>query len=81
MFKTLLVDTNQRMSQALRNIDSDMKPFIRKKKIKGHEYLYEITPYFDEISGKWKQKTKYLGRNIEGATVRNDTSTEDRGGV
>lgn len=47
-----------------------MKPFIRTKKIKGHEYLYEITPYFDKISGKWKQKTKYLGRSIDGAPVR-----------
>ena len=57
-----------------------MKPFIRKKKIKGHEYLYEITPYFDEISGKWKQKTKYLGRNIDGAPVRK-TRIPKTGGV
>jgi hypothetical protein len=47
-----------------------MKPFIRTKKIKGHEYLYEVTPYLDKVTGKWKQKTKYLGRNIDGAPVK-----------
>ena len=52
-----------------------MKSFIRKKKIKGHEYLYEITPYYDPDIGKWRQKTKYLGKNIDGEPVK-----KDRGG-
>lgn len=51
-----------------------MKPFIRTKVIKGHEYLYEITPYFDPESGKWKQKTRYLGKNIGGEPVKKGKS-------
>ncbi len=36
-----------------------MKSFIRKKKIKGHEYLYEITPYYDPdtVNGGRKRNT------------------------
>jgi len=52
-----------------------MKSFIRKKKIKGHEYLYEVTPYFDPGTGKWRQKTKYLGKNVDGEPVK-----KERGG-
>lgn len=47
-----------------------MKPFVRIKKIKGNEYLYEITPFFDEETGKWKQKSRYLGKNVDGEPVR-----------
>ncbi|NLV27065.1 MAG: hypothetical protein GXY48_07860 [Methanomicrobiales archaeon] len=47
-----------------------MKPFTRIKKIKGNEYLYEITPYLDESTGKWKQKSRYLGKNVAGEPVR-----------
>lgn len=49
-----------------------MKPFVRTKIIKGKEYLYEVTPYFDQETGKWRQKTKYLGKNIEGEPVRKE---------
>ncbi len=49
-----------------------MKSFVRTKVIKGKEYLYEITPYFDPESGKWRQKTKYLGKNIDGEPVKKD---------
>lgn len=49
-----------------------MKSFIRKKKIKGHEYLYEVTPYYDHESGKWRQKTKYLGKNVDGKPVKKE---------
>jgi len=49
-----------------------MRSFIRKKKIKGHEYLYEITPYYDQEAGKWRQKTKYLGKNIDGKPVKKE---------
>ncbi len=52
-----------------------MKSFIRKKVIKGHEYLYEITPYFDSDSGKWKQKSRYLGKNVEGEPVKKGKPT------
>lgn len=52
-----------------------MKSFIRKKTIKGHEYLYEVTPYYDPDTGKWRQKTKYLGKNVDGEPVK-----KDRGG-
>ncbi|PKL59835.1 MAG: hypothetical protein CVV33_05780, partial [Methanomicrobiales archaeon HGW-Methanomicrobiales-4] len=40
--------------------------------IKGNEYLYEVTPYFDPDSGKWRQKNRYLGKNIDGEPVRKD---------
>jgi hypothetical protein len=49
-----------------------MKPFTRVKKIKGKEYLYEITPFQDPVTGKWRQKTRYLGKNIDGAPVRKE---------
>jgi hypothetical protein len=49
-----------------------MKPFVRTKVIKGKEYLYEITPYFDQETGKWRQKTKYLGKNIDGEPVKKE---------
>jgi len=49
-----------------------MRPFTRIKKIKGKEYLYEITPYQDPITGNWKQKTRYLGKNVDGAPVRKE---------
>ena len=46
-----------------------MKPFTRVKVIKGHEYLYEVTPYRDE-ENKLRQKVKYLGKNINGIPVK-----------
>ncbi len=49
-----------------------MKPFVRTKVIKGKEYLYEVTPYYDQEAGKWRQKTKYLGKNIDGEPVRKE---------
>ena len=52
-----------------------MKSFTRIKLIKGQEYLYEVTPYYDPETGKWRQKTKYLGKNIDGEPVK-----KDRGG-
>ena len=52
-----------------------MKSFVRTKVIKGKEYLYEITPYYDQESGKWRQKTRYLGKNIDGEPVK-----KERGG-
>jgi len=47
-----------------------MKPFVRIKKISGIEYLYEVTPYKDPETGKVRQKTKYLGKNVNGVPVK-----------
>ena len=52
-----------------------MKPFIRSKSIKGNEYLYEITPYYDPEKGKWRQKSRYLGKNVDGEPVRKTNKT------
>lgn len=39
-----------------------MKPFVRVKIISGHEYLYEVTPYYDGKSGKVRQRSRYIGK-------------------
>jgi transposase len=46
-----------------------MKPFRRIKEIKGQEYIYEVTPYRD-AEKKVRQKTTYLGKNINGVPVK-----------
>ncbi len=53
-----------------------MKSFTRIKKIKGKEYIYEITPYYDSETKTVKQKSKYLGKNVTGKPlkVRSQTS-------
>lgn len=47
-----------------------MKPFTRIKKIKGQEYLYEITPYYDQKTKTVKHKSKYLGKNVNGNPIK-----------
>ena len=47
-----------------------MKSFNRVKKINGHEYIYEITPYYDKEKKQIRQKSKYLGKNVNGVPVR-----------
>ncbi len=47
-----------------------MKSFTRIKKIKGKEYLYEITPYYDPETKTIRHKSKYLGKNIQGRAVK-----------
>jgi transposase len=47
-----------------------MKPFQRIKKINGKEYLYEITPYYDPVKKTIRQKSKYLGKNINGIPLK-----------
>ena len=47
-----------------------MKSFIRVKKINGREYLYEITPYYDKAKKQIRQKSKYLGKNVNGVPIR-----------
>ncbi len=47
-----------------------MKSFNRIKNINGKEYLYEITPYYDKEKKKTRQKSKYLGKNVNGVPVK-----------
>jgi transposase len=47
-----------------------MKSFTRIKVISGKEYLYEITPYYDKEKKQIRQKSKYLGKNLNGAPIR-----------
>ncbi len=48
-----------------------MESIQRLKKIKGIEYWYEETPYYDPVSKQTRYKnSKYLGRNIDGKPVR-----------
>ena len=47
-----------------------MKSFTRIKVINGHEYLYEITPYYDKEKKQIRQKSKYLGKNLNGVPVK-----------
>lgn len=47
-----------------------MKSFTRVKKIHGQDYLYEITPYYDPATKKIKQKSRYLGKNVNGTPVK-----------
>lgn len=47
-----------------------MKPFQRIKKINGNEYLYEITPYYDPVKKIIRQKSKYLGKNVNGVPFK-----------
>ncbi len=47
-----------------------MRPFTRVKTIKGQEYLYEVTPYYDPETKKVRQKSRYLGKNVQGTPVK-----------
>ena len=47
-----------------------MKPFTRVKNINGIDYVYEITPYYDPGTKTTKQKSKYLGKLVDGETKR-----------
>ena len=51
-------------------LNNYMKSFIRVKKINGQEYLYEITPYYDKEKKQIRQKSKYLGKNVNGVPIR-----------
>lgn len=43
-----------------------MKPFLRTYDRHGSQYVYEVTPYRDPGSGKVRQKSKYLGKKVDG---------------
>ncbi len=47
-----------------------VKTTTRVKKINGHEYLYEITYYYDKETRRTRQKSRYLGKNVNGEPVR-----------
>ena len=47
-----------------------MKSFTRIKKIHGLDYLYEITPYYDPETKKIKQRSRYLGKNVNGTAIK-----------
>ena len=48
---------------------SHMKKFIRIKTIRGNDYAYEITPYYDPETKNTKQKSKYLGTYKNGEII------------
>lgn len=60
-----------------------MKSFIRIKNIDGRKYAYEITPYYDKETKNTRQKSKYLGKYVDGEIKRPrsklPTSTYDYG--
>ena len=43
---------------------------IRTKVINGQEYLYEITYYYDPVTKRTRQRSRYLGKSIDGKPVR-----------
>lgn len=47
-----------------------MKTTTRVKKINGHDYLYEITYYYDKETRRTRQKSRYLGKYVDGKPVR-----------
>jgi len=54
-----------------------MKKFTRVKKVGGHQYVYEITPYYDKQTKNSKQKSKYLGTLVNG-DIRRPRSSPPR---
>ena len=51
-------------------LNTYMKSFTRIKVINGQEYLYEITHYYDKGKRQIRQKSKYLGKNLNGVFVK-----------
>ena len=43
-----------------------MKSFIRLKNVGKYTYAYEITPYYDKKTKNTKQKSRYLGKCVDG---------------
>jgi len=43
-----------------------MKPFLRTYDRNGSQYVYEVTPYIDPATGKVRQRSKYLGKKVDG---------------
>lgn len=56
-----------------------MRTVIRTKNIKGTDYLYEITYYYDKTTKRTRQHSKYLGKAVDGKPVKvRDTSGTPR---
>jgi len=64
----MLDNKNENKENNNSNSSKKYNSFIRHKRFDDRVYAYEITPYIDPVSGKFKQKTKYLGR------VNNETN-------
>ena len=47
-----------------------MRSFQRIKEINGIQYVYEITPYYDSKEKRTKQRSKYLGKLVDGGEKR-----------
>ena len=47
-----------------------MKTVTRVKTINGNDYLYEVTYYYDPVEKRSKQKSKYLGKYVDGEPVK-----------
>ena len=47
-----------------------MRTVVRTKTINGTDYLYEITYYYDKVSKRTRQHSRYLGKVVDGNTVR-----------
>jgi len=47
-----------------------VKTTTRVKNINGHDYLYEITYYYDKETRRTRQKSRYLGKYVDGKPVR-----------
>ena len=47
-----------------------MRTVIRVKNIKGTDYLYEITYYYDKATKRTRQHSRYLGKAVDGKPVK-----------
>ncbi|HPK80752.1 MAG TPA: IS1634 family transposase [Methanoculleus sp.] len=47
-----------------------MRTVVRTKTINGTDYLYEITYYYDKVSKRTRQHSRYLGKAVDGHPVR-----------
>ena len=47
-----------------------MRTVVRTKTINGTDYLYEITYYYDKVSKRTRQHSRYLGKAVDGQPVR-----------
>ena len=47
-----------------------MRTVTRTKKIKGIDYLYEITYYYDKATKRTRQHSRYLGKAVDGKPIK-----------
>ena len=53
---------NKKQPTKKRELKKDFAPFTRSKTVNGHQYVYQITPYRDPVTGKIRQHSTYLGK-------------------